>query len=71
MKTIKGQHISSKAVFEQLERDRINGELQQYIKKLNPIRYQTSLSHPDFLEMIDSDDNVFIGTFQSGKFVPL
>ena len=68
MKTVKGPYISSKAVFEQLERDRMSGKLQQYIKKVSPVRYQQSLSHPGFLEMIDSNDDVFVGTFCSGKF---
>ncbi len=68
MKPIKGQCISSKVVFEQLERDRVSGKLRQDIEKLSPIRYQQSLSHPDFLEMIDSNGNVSIGTFSSGKF---
>ena len=71
MKTVKGPYISSKAVFEQLERDRLSGELRRYIARLNPVRYQQSLSHPGFLEMTDADNNVFIGTFSSGKFRPL
>lgn len=68
MKTTKGQYISSKVIFEQLERDRMNEKLRQDIAKLNPIRYQQSLSHPGFLEMTDSNNNVSIGTFHSGKF---
>jgi len=68
MKPIKDQYISSKVVFEQLELDRMSGKLRQDIAKLSPIRYQQSLSHPGFLEMIDSNNNFSIGTFSSGKF---
>ena len=71
MKPIKGQYISSKVVFEQLERDCMSGKLQQDIKKLSPIRYQQSLSHPGCLEMIDSSNHTVIGTFRSGKFESL
>ena len=71
MSTVKGPYVPSKVVFEQLERDRISGELREYIAKFNPTRYQISLSHSGFLEMIDSQDNISIGTFSSGKFRPL
>lgn len=57
-------------VFKTLKKNRRNGTLSERVTSA-AIRYQTSSSHPGYLERIDRQGNIATGQFQNGQFIPL
>lgn len=47
-----------------------NGDLLRKLTQNGPA-YQTSLTHPEFLEAVYSDGSVILGKFVHGKFVEI
>ena len=57
-------------VFQSLEAERASGILPQTVTS-SPIKYQTSLAHPGYLEQIHPDGTIKTGKFQGGKFIEM
>ena len=65
---IYGKPIDPDEVFNLLETQRQQGSLTQVVTS-SAIKYQSSLTHPGYLEQIDQDGNVLVGQFKNGEFV--
>jgi len=57
-------------VFNQLERQRISGELSHKVTSTS-FKYQASKERPGLLEQVDDEGNHTLGNFNNGKFVAL
>jgi hypothetical protein len=53
-----------------LEAQRQAGTLTQTVTS-STIKYQSSLTHPGYLEQIDQNGNVLVGQFKNGEFVSI
>lgn len=67
---IDAQSIDPTAVFNQLEKKRVSGELAASVTSTS-IRYQASETYPGMLEQLDSKGKVKVGNFKNGVFVPM
>ena len=65
---IYGKPIDPDEVFNLLEAQRQQGSLTQVVTS-SAIKYQSSLTHPGYLEQIDQDGNVLVGQFKNGEFI--
>jgi len=64
------KRIVPEDVFEDLERSRRDGSLSQSVTK-SQIKYQACLTYPGYIEHIDEHNNVTIGKWKNGIFIPL
>ncbi len=62
--------VNPDQVFAALERDRESGTLAASIPTAS-VRYQTSASHPGYLEQINADGQITVGQFSNGVFTPI
>jgi hypothetical protein len=62
--------VNPQAIFEQLERSREEGSLQQAVTA-SRFRYQASESYPGMLERLDANGKKTVGSFNNGVFKPL
>lgn len=65
---IYGKPIDPDEVFNLLEAQRQQGSLTQVVTS-SAIKYQSSLTHPGYLEQIDQDGNISVGQFKNGEFI--
>ena len=65
---IYGKPIDPDEVFNLLETQRQQGSLTQVVTS-GAIKYQSSLTHPGYLEQIDQEGNVLVGQFKNGEFI--
>ena len=65
---IHSKPIDPDEVFSSLESQQKQGILTQAVTN-SAIKYQSSLTHPGYLEQIDQDGNVLVGQFKNGKFL--
>jgi len=65
---IYGKPIDPDDIFNLLEAQRQAGTLTQAVTS-STIKYQSSLTHPGYLEQIDHNGNVLVGQFKNGEFV--
>ncbi len=65
---VHAEPVDASEVFQSLEVERAAGTLSQTVTS-SLVKYQTSLSHPGYLEQIDLDGKVKIGKFQDGVFI--
>jgi len=63
-------YINPEEVFANLERSRRDGYLSLMVTK-SPVKYQSSATHPGYLERVDKNDNVTVGNWTDEKFIPL
>ncbi len=64
-----GQVIDPEQVFQKLERERKQGSLPDKATS-SAIKYQASSDYPGYLERIDENNDITIGQFKEGKFIP-
>ncbi len=57
-------------IFAALEHDRESGTLAATIPTAS-VRYQSSTSHPGYLEQINADGEITVGQFSNGIFTPI
>lgn len=62
--------VNPLAVFDQLERSREEGSLQQTLTA-SRFRYQSSDDYPGMLERLDANGKKTVGSFNNGVFTPL
>jgi len=62
--------INPESLFEEMEQQRAKGTLDHDFGS-SPIKYQLCQSNPDYLEQIDINGIVTIGSFKDGKFFPV
>ena len=67
---VETQPIDPDMVFNNLEQQRESGALAEMIKHGQP-RYQASVQHPGYLECIDTNGHVVLGSFKDGAFTPV
>lgn len=60
--------INPDDVFENLERDRDNGDLVSKVTS-STVSYQASITHPGLLEQISPNGVTMLGSFENGQFV--
>ena len=65
---VNGPAVEPDEVFRTLEKERRRGTLSKAVTG-SAVRYQTSLTHPGFLERLDSEGSIEIGRFEDGRFV--
>jgi hypothetical protein len=56
-------------LFDEIEQQRANGTINDGITT-SPLKYQGCKAKKDYIEQIDSDGIVTVGTFKNGKFWP-
>jgi len=66
----KEKYIAPEDVFANLERLRRDGSLSRMVAK-SPIKYQSSVTHHGYLEQIDERNQVTVGRWRNGKFIPI
>lgn len=72
VENLKDSHpVAVEDVFSDLESQRASGALAHVIAAKHPVRYQASTTHPGFLDRIDTDGEITVGTFSNGEFVAL
>jgi len=64
-----GQAVNPEKVFQKLELKRTQGTLSNEITN-SSIKYQASGDYPGYLERIDEKNDITIGQFREGKFIP-
>ena len=62
--------VGPEEVFRAAQEARESGALSRAIAEASPVRYQGSQAHPGYLERIDRDGKVTVGTFANGAFHP-
>jgi ParD-like antitoxin of type II bacterial toxin-antitoxin system len=60
--------INPDEVFQALEDKRENGTLPRIVTS-SAIKYQSSITHPGYLEQIDQNGKITLGKFQQGVFI--
>ena len=68
IESVYSEPVSPDEVFQELELDRVNGNLPQKVTG-SAISYQVSLAHPGYLEQIGRDGSITIGRFSEGEFI--
>jgi len=61
-------NINPNDVFDALERERTDNTLSKQVTE-SSIRYQASTNHPGYLEQIEANGNITVGTFENGQFI--
>ena len=64
-----GKAIDPEQVFENLERERKQDSLSDKVTR-SSIKYQASSDYPGYLERINENNDISIGQFKDGKFIP-
>ncbi len=64
-----GQVVNPSKVFQKLESERKQGSLTDKVTS-SAIKYQASSDYPGYLERIDERNDITIGQFKEGKFIP-
>ena len=67
---INGQPVDPDNVFDTLEQQRDQDILSESVTR-SALRYQASMTHPDYLEQITSEGAATIGQFRNGNFHPV
>ena len=67
---IYGNPIDPDDVFNSLDTQRQQGTLTKAVTG-SALKYQSSLTHPGYLERIDQNGNVLVGQFENGDFVSI
>lgn len=68
--TKKQRYINPDLVFSKLEDQRERGTLSASITR-SSVKYQSSKTHPGYLERINKDGNIDIGQFKENTFIEL